>query len=84
MLKLLVEKNGILISVTTKNRAYFFFVCTRALGIRLAPTTDPEPGIVEMCGYDLERIVAEWGRLSRLKGQRSGRHSPASSPGNSY
>lgn len=71
MLKFLVEKSGILISVTTKNRAYFFFLCARTLGIRLAPTTDPEPGIVEMCGYDLERIVAEWDRLSRMKGRRS-------------
>ncbi|MGD0176382.1 MAG: hypothetical protein ABSC50_06100 [Candidatus Bathyarchaeia archaeon] len=67
MFKLLIEKTGILFAVTTKSRAYFFFACTKLLGIRTAPTTDPYPGIVEVCGYDIPRIVKNWGTLSNIK-----------------
>jgi len=66
MFKLLVEKTGLLFSVTTRRRAFFFFVSTRLVGIRTAPTTDPYPGIVEVCGYDIATIVNEWDRLSNL------------------
>ena len=67
MFKLLIERTGILFSITTKSRAYFFFVCTKLLGIRVAPTTDPYPGIVEVCGYDLPRIVQNWSKLANIK-----------------
>ncbi len=67
MFKLLIEKTGILFAVTTKSRAYFFFVCSKFLGIRTAPTTDPYPGIVEVCGYDIPRIVRNWDRLANIK-----------------
>ena len=66
MFKLLIEKTGLLFSVTTRQRAYFFFVSTRLFGIRTAPTTDPYPGIVEVCGYDIPTIVNEWDRFSNL------------------
>ncbi len=67
MFKLLIERTGILFSVTTKNRAYFFFLSSKLIGIRFAPTTDPFPGIVELCGYDIEKIVENWERLSNVK-----------------
>ena len=67
MFKLLIEKPGILFSITTKSRAYFFFICTVFLGIKVAPTTDPYPGIVEICGYDIIRIVRNWDKLANVK-----------------
>jgi hypothetical protein len=67
MFKLLIEKTGILFAITTKSRAYFFFACTQFLGIRTAPTTDPYPGIVEVCGYDISRIVRNWNMLANIK-----------------
>jgi len=67
MFKILIEKNGLLFSITTKSRAYFFFVCSKALGIRIAPTTDPYPGIVEVCGYDIIRILQNWNKLANIK-----------------
>ncbi len=67
MFKLLIERTGILFAVTTKSRAYFFFACTKLLGIRTAPTTDPYPGIVEVCGYDISRIVRNWSRMANIK-----------------
>ena len=66
MFKLLVEKTGLLFSITTRQRAYFFFISTRLLGIRIAPTTDPYPGIVEVCGYDIPTIIDQWDHLSNL------------------
>jgi hypothetical protein len=33
----------------------------------IAPTTDPYPGIVEICGYDIQKIVYNWQRLYRVK-----------------
>lgn len=67
MFKVLIERTGILFSVTTKSRAYFFFICSKYLGIRVAPTTDPYPGIVEVCGYDITRIVENWNKLANIK-----------------
>jgi hypothetical protein len=67
MLKLLIERTGILFSITTKSRAYFFFVCSSCLGVKVAPTTDPYPGIVEVCGYDIARISRNWSKLANIK-----------------
>lgn len=67
MFKVLIERTGILFSITTKSRAYFFFMCSKCLGIKIAPTTDPYPGIVEVCGYDIGRIVQNWNRLANIK-----------------
>ena len=67
MFKVLIEKTGLLFSVTTRNRAYFFFASTRLFGIRIAPTTDPYQGIVEMCNYDLPTIVDKWDKLANVK-----------------
>ncbi|MDA4125268.1 MAG: hypothetical protein OK438_07490 [Thaumarchaeota archaeon] len=70
--KILVEPNGLLVSFTTKKRACFFFVSAAFLGAKVAPTTDPYPGIVEECGYDIRKIIHEWDRLSRFKGNARG------------
>ena len=67
MFKVLIERTGILFSITTKSRAYFFFACTKLLGIKVAPTTDPYPGIVEVCGYDIPSIVQKWDKLANVK-----------------
>ncbi len=67
MFKILVEGNGMLLSVTMKSRAFFFFVSRRFIGLRVAPTTDPYPGIVEICDYDILRILSEWDRLHSVK-----------------
>jgi hypothetical protein len=67
MFKLLVERTGILFSITTKGRAYFFFASTSYVGMKVAPTTDPYPGIVEVCGYDIPLIVRNWNKLANVK-----------------
>src|SRR3989441_1529764 len=67
MFKILVEGNGMLLSVTTKKRAFFFFVSRRFIGLKVAPTTDPYPGIVEICDYDILRILSQWDRLHSVK-----------------
>ncbi len=67
MFKLLVERTGILFSVTMKTRAFFFFLSSGLIGLRIAPTTDPMPGIVEICGYDISKIVKNWEKLANVK-----------------
>jgi len=67
MFKILIEQAGILFSITTKDRAFFFFISRSLLGIRVAPTTDPYPGIVEVCGYSIPRIVQNWKNLANIK-----------------
>lgn len=67
LFKILVNGDGALVSITTKSRAYYFFLSAAYVGARVAPTTDPFPGIVEVCGYNIRRIVREWDRLSRIK-----------------
>jgi len=67
MFKILVDKNGAMFSVTTRKRAYFFFLSGDFVGARVAPTTDPYPGIVEVCGYDIPTILRNWDRLHRVK-----------------
>jgi hypothetical protein len=63
----LIERHGILFSVTTKSRAYFFFISSDLFGMRVAPTTDPLPGIVEVSGYDIETIVRNWNKLANIR-----------------
>ncbi len=67
MFKILIGKTGVIFSVTLKRRAYFFFASTKLLGMRVAPTTDPYPGIVEICGYDIPAIVDNWEELSNVR-----------------
>src|SRR5215470_151552 len=67
MFKILLERTGGLFSFTTRQRAYFFFVSTKLVGARVAPTTDPYPGIVEICDYDISNIVRNWDRLGNVK-----------------
>ncbi len=67
MFKVLIENTGILFSVTLKQRAYFFFISTVMLGVRIAPTTDPYPGIVEICNYEIPTIVDKWDELANIK-----------------
>lgn len=69
MFKILVQKAGLLFSVTTRERAYFFFASATLFGIRIAPTTDPYPGIVEICNYDIPTIVRQWDTLANFKGR---------------
>jgi hypothetical protein len=65
--KILIEGRGVLLSITTKRRAFYFFLSSRYVGARVAPTTDPYPGIVELCDYDLYRILDRWNELYRIK-----------------
>jgi hypothetical protein len=67
MFKLLVENTGALFSVTTRQRAYFFFLSTKMFGAKVAPTTDPYPGIVELCQYDIATIAKRWDALANVK-----------------
>jgi len=67
MFKILVDGKGAMFSVTTKKRAYFFFLSGEFVGAKVAPTTDPYPGIVEVCGYDIPKILHNWERLYRVK-----------------
>jgi len=67
MFKVLVDNTGAMFSVTTKKRAYFFFLSGRYMGAKVAPTTDPYPGIVEVCGYDIPKILSSWDSLYRIK-----------------
>jgi hypothetical protein len=67
MLKILIERRGVLLSITTKSRAYFFFISPSFVGMRVAPTTDPYPGIVEICDYDIIRILKNWDRFANVK-----------------
>jgi hypothetical protein len=67
MFKLLVDRFGLLFSVTMKNRAIYFFFSSPLIGIRFAPTTDPYPGIVEICNYDILAILKNWERLRNIK-----------------
>lgn len=63
--KLLIDRDGILLSITTARRSYYFFLSRLSVGIRVAPTTDPYPGIVELSDYQISKIPRDWDRLSR-------------------
>ena len=67
MFKVLLERTGILFSITTKNRAYFFFISTAYIGMKVAPTTDPYPGVVEVCGYDIPTIISNREKLGNIR-----------------
>jgi hypothetical protein len=67
MFKILIDGQGALLSVTMKKRAYFIFLSRPFVGGKVSPTTDPFPGIVEICGYDIGEIVRNWDRLFRIK-----------------
>ena len=65
MFKILIDNNGAILAVTARRRSYFFFLSTSKVGMGIAPITDPLPGIVEICDYDVRRIGKNWERLSR-------------------
>lgn len=67
MMKFILSREGILLSVTLQTRAFFIFVTPRFVGIRVAPTTDPFPGIVELCGYKISLILKHWNELHLAK-----------------
>ena len=53
-LKVLAEKNGLLLSVTTKTYSYLVFVSRPLIGLRRILTRDR---IVAKAGYDIERTL---------------------------
>jgi hypothetical protein len=65
--KILVDGQGAMLSLTTKKRAYFLFVTGIYVGMKVAPTTDPYPGIVEISDYDIAKILKNWSRMYRVK-----------------
>jgi hypothetical protein len=67
MLKLLLSGEGVVLSLTLKSRSFFFFLTPSFVGARVAPTTDPYPGIVELCNYNVRKIIKEWERLHLVK-----------------
>ena len=67
MFKFIWESRGLIFSVTARRRAYFFFLTGSRIGVRVAPITDPYPGIVEICGYDVEMIAHSWDKLFRVR-----------------
>lgn len=67
MFKFILEKSGAILAVTVRSRSYFFFLSSRKIGAGIAPITDPHPGIVEICGYDVAKIGENWDRLRRAK-----------------
>ncbi|MDA4128719.1 MAG: hypothetical protein OK422_04630 [Thaumarchaeota archaeon] len=63
MFKIIVDGEGAMFSITMKKRAYFFFLSNQFVGARVAPTTDPDLGIVELSGYSIHKILKNWERL---------------------
>jgi len=53
-LKVLVEKSGLLLSVTTETYSYLFFFSRRFVGSRKIVTKDR---IVAQAGYDIDRTL---------------------------
>jgi hypothetical protein len=43
---------------------------TQMFGVRIAPTTDPYPGIVEICNYEIPMIVDKWDEMANIKLRR--------------
>jgi hypothetical protein len=54
-IKVLAERNGLLISLTTKTYSYLLFLSRPLVGIRRIVTRDR---IVAKAGYDIPRVVA--------------------------
>lgn len=53
-LKVLAERNGLLLSVTTKKYSYLVFISRPLIGLRKILTRDR---IVAKAGYDIERTL---------------------------
>ncbi|MDA4116796.1 MAG: hypothetical protein OK455_00430 [Thaumarchaeota archaeon] len=66
-LRIMVDGHGVMLSVATKRRSFNFFLSGRFVGGKVAPTTDPYPGIVEACDYDIDKILDNWDELHRIK-----------------
>lgn len=54
-LKVLAERNGVLLSLTTKTYSYLLFVSRPLVGVRKIVTRDR---IVAKAGYDIERTLS--------------------------
>ena len=54
-LKVLAERNGVLLSLTTKTYSYLVFVSRPLVGVRKIVTRDR---IVAKAGYDIERTLS--------------------------
>ena len=54
-IKILAERNGLLLSLTTKTYSYLVFVSKPLIGIRRIVTRDL---IVAKAGYDIPRVLA--------------------------
>ena len=54
-IKVLAEKNGLLLSLTTKTYSYLVFVSKPFVGVRRVITRDR---IVAKAGYDIPRVLA--------------------------
>ena len=54
-IKILAEKNGLLLSLTTKTYSYLLFVSKPLIGVRKIVTQDR---IVAKAGYDIPRVLA--------------------------
>ena len=66
-IKILAERNGLLLSLTTKTYSYLVFVSKPLVGIRRIVTRDR---IVAKAGYDIPRVLA---LISEVYGSRSSR-----------
>ena len=64
-IKILAERNGLLLSLTTKTYSYLVFVSKPLVGIRRIVTRDR---IVAKAGYDIPRVLA---LISEVYGSRS-------------
>lgn len=65
-IKILAERNGLLLSLTTKTFSYLVFVSKPFIGIRRIVTRDR---IVARAGYDIPRVLA---LISEVYGGRAG------------
>jgi hypothetical protein len=50
------------------------------VGLRVAPTTDPDLGIVELSDYDVLKILRNWDTMSRVKRPKGKRPNPHHEP----
>jgi len=66
-IKILAERNGLLLSLTTKTYSYLLFISKPLIGVRRIVTRDR---IVAKAGYDIPRVLA---LISDVYGGRSPR-----------
>jgi len=64
-LKVLAERNGLLLSLTTKTYSYLVFLSKPLIGVRRIVTRDR---IVAKAGYDIPRVLA---LINETYGKRS-------------